>query len=428
MLTLRSAVARRIGFGRLIALGLLASAPDAAGQEAADPAMSVSAASLKVFVDCNRCDAEYLRQNVGFVEYVRDRAVADVHILVTTEDTGGGGLSWTAAFIGLNGLTGRDRTLTFTTAQAATDDERRKAFARIFKIGLAGYVSDPAVIAALDVTWKAPDDGGSTKKDPWNSWVFRLSANGFSNGEVSSRSVSSYGSISANRTTNEWKVELTTNGSLRTNSFKIDGDSITSRTHSWGVYSLVVKSLGPRWSAGGSASLNHSSFSNLDRAFTVAPGLEYNFFPYRESARRSLAIQYTAGVVYNDYASVTVFDRLSDTLPKQFIKASIGLKQPWGSLNVVSNFSQQLNQLTRYRETIYGNSDIRLFKGFSFNVFAEYERIGDQLSLKKDAASNADVLLRAQQLQTNYSYYLSFGVSYSFGSIFNTIVNPRFTF
>ena len=161
---------------------------------------------------------------------------------------------------------------------------------------------------------------------------------------------------------------------------------------------------------------------------TIAPGLEYNFFPYRESARRSLAIQYTAGVVYNDYASVTVFDRLSDTLPKQFIKASIGLKQPWGSLNVVSNFSQQLNQLTRYRETIYGNSDIRLFKGFSFNVFAEYERIGDQLSLKKDAASNADVLLRAQQLQTNYSYYLSFGVSYSFGSIFNTIVNPRFTF
>src|SRR5262245_19325328 len=53
---------------------------------------------LKVFVDCNRCDDDYLRQNVGFIDYVRDRAVADVHVLVTTQETGGGGLAWTVRF------------------------------------------------------------------------------------------------------------------------------------------------------------------------------------------------------------------------------------------------------------------------------------------------------------------------------------------
>ena len=46
---------------------------------------------LRLFLDCNECDTEYLRQTVVFVDYVRDRAVADVHLLVTTQGTGGGG-------------------------------------------------------------------------------------------------------------------------------------------------------------------------------------------------------------------------------------------------------------------------------------------------------------------------------------------------
>ena len=70
---------------------------------------------LRVFVDCYECDTEYLRQNVQFVDYVRDRAVADLHLLVTTQSTGGGGTAWTAKFIGLGRFDKVDRTLTFNT-------------------------------------------------------------------------------------------------------------------------------------------------------------------------------------------------------------------------------------------------------------------------------------------------------------------------
>jgi len=41
-------------------------------------------------------------------------------------------------------------------------------------------------------------------------------------------------------------------------------------------------------------------------------------------------------------------------------------------------------------------------------------------------ASTEDVLLKLRQLSSGYSYFVGFGVSYSFGSIFNTVVNPRF--
>jgi hypothetical protein len=63
---------------------------------AAPPAQAgTTSGLLKLFLDCYQCDEEYLRQNVTFVEYVRDRAVADIHVLVTVQETGGGGGAWT---------------------------------------------------------------------------------------------------------------------------------------------------------------------------------------------------------------------------------------------------------------------------------------------------------------------------------------------
>jgi hypothetical protein len=67
-----------------------------------------------------------------------------------------------------------------------------------------------------------------------------------------------------------------------------------------------------------------------------------------------------------------------------------------------------------------------LYKGFSFDVFARVDRIRNLISLRQEPATDTEVLLRLQQQATGYSYFAGFGVSYSFGSIFNSIVNPRF--
>ena len=37
-----------------------------------------------------------------------------------------------------------------------------------------------------------------------------------------------------------------------------------------------------------------------------------------------------------------------------------------------------------------------------------------------------DVLLRRRALLTGFQYFTHFGVSYTFGSIYNNVVNPRF--
>jgi hypothetical protein len=199
----------------------------------ATPPATTAASLIRVFVDCYECDTEYLRQNVQFVDYVRDRTVADVHLLVTTEGTGGGGRSWTLKFIGLGRFDKLDRTLTFTTAQTATSDDRRKEFSRVFKLGMAPYAMDSSVGAQLDVQWTKPTAtaaaAATPAKDPWNYWVFRTNANGSKNGEQSTSSSSYRLSLSANRTTANWKISLSSNGNVNKNQFALgDGRTIKS--------------------------------------------------------------------------------------------------------------------------------------------------------------------------------------------------------
>jgi hypothetical protein len=69
---------------------------------------------------------------------------------------------------------------------------------------------------------------------------------------------------------------------------------------------------------------------------------------------------------------------------------------------------------------------IRLARGLSFTVESVLSRLRDQLSLPKRDATEEEVLLRLRQLQSGYEYEVQVGLTYTFGSIFNTIVNPRF--
>ena len=49
-----------------------------------------------------------------------------------------------------------------------------------------------------------------------------------------------------------------------------------------------------------------------------------------------------------------------------------------------------------------------------------------QITLPKGDASDEEVFLRLRQLATGYRASVDIGLSYTFGSFLNTIVNPRF--
>ena len=55
-----------------------------------------------------------------------------------------------------------------------------------------------------------------------------------------------------------------------------------------------------------------------------------------------------------------------------------------------------------------------------------YPAIHDQINLRKGTATLDELLLRRRELASNFSYSFQVGLSYSFGSIFSNVVNPRF--
>lgn len=408
---------------------LIAAAPLSAQQDTTAAARSDASAKLRLYLDCNFCDFDFMRTEVTFVDYVRNRQDADVHILVTRQETGGGGSEFTLTFMGQRRLAAISDTLRYVAPPAVTSDELRRGLARVIKIGLLRYVSH-GDLSRFDVSYQAPSAAASAagaKKDPWNYWVFRTTANGFGSGEKANNFVSLNGSVNANRVTEVWKTNLTFYGNYGQSRFELgDGTNFNTYSHSYGLSDLIVKSLGGHWSAGQQAAWTSSTFLNQKRAIRFAPAIEYNFFPYSESTRRLLTLRYGPGINWFSYKDTTIYDRVNEVRGDQTLIASLDLKQPWGTISSSIEGAMYMHD-TNKRHLIFFNSlDLRLFKGFSLFFFGQASLLHDQLYLPRGDLSDADRLLRLRQLETSYTYFMNFGLSYSFGSIFNNVVNPRF--
>lgn len=387
---------------------------------------------VKIFVDCSgfwNCDTDYFRTNLTFVDHVRDREAADVHILVTGRTTGAGGTEVTLGFIGRGPFDRQHDTLLAMIPPNATTDAVRAALVQKMKVGLTRYVAHSSEADSLRVSTEASKTQAPQlpKDDPWDYWVFRVRANGSMSGEEASSYMSFSGGASANRVTDAWKFSFSGSGSYRESSYDLgDEEPYVSISRDSSVSGLVVKSLTPHWSLGIRGSVSSSTYSNKETAVHVAPAIEYNVFPYTESTRRSLTLQYALGVTYNDYFEVTLYDKETETLPVQTLSADIEAKQPWGQVSASVDFSQYLSMLDKYRIQSWGMIDLRIKKGLSFNIGGGASWIRDQINLPKGEATDEEILVRQRQLATSWDYSVYFGISYTFGSIYNNIVNPRF--
>ena len=52
-------------------------------------------------------------------------------------------------------------------------------------------------------------------------------------------------------------------------------------------------------------------------------------------------------------------------------------------------------------------------------------RVKDQIFLSRAGILDEDILLRRRELGTDYEYSIDIGFNYTFGSVYNNVVNPR---
>ncbi len=415
---------------------LLLGTPSLHGQAAA-PTHS----AIAVYLDCRAsCDFSLIRTEITYVNWVRDREVADVHVLVTSQRAGAGGEQFTAAFLGARQFTGRGDTLTFTTNPTTTGDEQRRGVTRMLALGLVQFVARTTAAQSLRVTrsdtTKANGAQLAPAHDPWKAWVFSVSLSGSTDGERAYKSQNVNSRFSANRVTEAWKTNVNYSYSYRGNVVTVqDYDSTgavateeryENRLRDWNAELGQVMSLTDHWSLGGSVEVASQVFRNQDLRVEAAAGIEYNLFPYSQATRRELVVRYAAGMVGYWYADTTIFDKLRETLPRHFLEIEYRTREPWGSANVTAQHRNFLTDATKRTTELNAGFNVRLFRGFSVNASGGYEWIRDQVYLPRGEQDAVDVLLRRRALLSGFQYQMRLGVSYTFGSIYNNVVNPRF--
>ena len=263
--------------------------------------------------------------------------------------------------------------------------------------------------------------------DPWNFWRFQTSANANLDTEESQQSFSASGAFSADRTTEKWKIRLNTRGDFSTDEFDLgDGDVFTNRTTDWNATMLVVRGLGDHWGVGVGGSVVTSTFVNQDRTMRLAPAVEYSVFPYDESSRRQLTLAYAIGANAFDYEELTIFGKTSETLIDETLTLSLDFIQPWGRSGVSVEGSHFFEDVGKYRWVVFGDLTFRVFRGLELEVFGSTSLIRDQVFLPARGSSQQEILVQRRQLATDYQHSLFLGISYTFGSIFNNVVNSRF--
>jgi hypothetical protein len=407
-------------------LPIIAAAPVLA-QKTGEPAgiEDLKGTAPKVFIDCEDCDIDYIRTEITFVNYVRDRKEAQVHVLITTLRTGSGGREYTLSFIGQNEFAGLDDAQAYYSNKTDTEDEVRYGMVNALKMGLMSYVARTPIADRIAISYEA-EARPAAKTDKWNSWVFSLSGNANLHGEESWSTRALDAAFSASRITPAAKIAVSLAGNQARDHFTYEGERIESRSSGVDLEGLFVKSLGEHWSAGAFISARSSSYENIEAGFQASPAVEFNLFPYSQSTRRQLRFLYKIGVKAARYEEETIYDRMRETRLVECLSTTFEVKEKWGSINTSFEASHYFHDLRKYRLVLFTVIQLKLFKGFSFYAVGSGSRIHDQLSLSRAGASIDEILLKRRQMATNYNYFLSLGIGYTFGSIFTNVVNPRF--
>ena len=386
--------------------------------------------ALRLYLDCDwGCDFTFLRSQVTYVNWVRDRRDAEVHILVTIQ-SGGNSREYTFNFIGLERFEGVDQRLVHASSFTDTDDERRRGIQRLLELGLVRYVLETPQAEGLAVEFENGEEQDEPHTlvvdDPWNHWVYRLRLNTDFRSEDRRDSQSYQASASAGRTTDLWRMGMGVFYSYRESNFEFeDGSTFKNVSRSTNYFGQVIRTLAPHWGVGVGASSRESTFLNLENSYRAAAAIEYNYFPYSESSEREFTFAYFIGGTSLDYEEITVFDKLEETFTDQGAYIAFGMERPWGEAHLDLQYSHFIDDFDRSRIEFSTDIEYHIVRGLSFDLYAGISRIRDQIYLPKGGATDAEVLVARRQLETDLSFRGGIQLRYTFGSIYNNVVNSR---
>ncbi len=381
---------------------------------------------LNLFIDGGDINIDFVKSELKCVNFVRTRQDADVYLMITSQ-TNAENSSYELFFVGNNQFSCLVDSLKYTVKLIMTEDEKRSIFMRFLRIGLVRYLSHTNQVTGMDVTFEIDSSAIDTavEIDQWKFWVFNINGNSSFNKERASLIGEYNFSFTANKTTEEMKIDFGASTGSGINEYYSSEGTITSRTSSKSIYGQYVKSINQHWSAGLFSGSGSSLYSNEKFHLSIAPALEYNLFPYSQCQRKLFTITWYIAYNYYDYFKTTLYEKSNENLIQNRMNISLNTIQPWGSIQFSISASHYFNDFSKNHLSFYSNTDLHIFKGLYLNLNIGYEIVHDQINLEKGSESQEELLLHRKEIATSYFLMFNTGITYSFGSKFSNVVNQR---
>lgn len=375
-----------------------------------------------LFLSCpQECFDVYLRQELDYFDFSRDPHLADFTIVVVRQPSGSNGERFTVTI-------GGAPPHAFNVPAGTADVMAREHLLQAILHVLYGLLEDTPHAAAFKLS--VPGRTGlqlSELDDPWDYWAIAPELSVEGDGGSGYYFMEGTGAVTARRVTENHKLRIRGSYTRRWSGFLLeDGSRVSGDVDRWETRAIYAHTIREHWAAGAVLTGRADEYANLDGHVHVGALGEFNFFPYAENASKQLRLAYQIGGWANWYIERTVFDATRELKPYHALSLIADVNQPWGSVQWIGQVNHFLDDPNRYRVSTGAVLSLRLTAGLAVNLEGEAALVRDQVNLRGRAITDTELLLWTAQQPTNYTFELKLGISYTFGSTHNTIVNPRF--
>ncbi len=384
--------------------------------------LNFSQEKIKAYIDC-RCDENYLKQETSFLEYVRDQDLADVEIFIRDERNPTGSRSFEITIDGNNSYKDISSSATAVGYSNDTSSTLRDKLLNKLKVALVPFLEKANYDINLNVESNFEDS--NSFDDKWKNWVFELSGS-YNNDKEESRKTNRYEvEFEIDKLTEDWRIGMEISRNEYNRKFYSDDKEYTSNRKTTSFRGRVVRSISDHFSAGVFFGAYQNTYENIDFNRYLAPAIEYSLYPYKDVLSKEITLAYRIGTGKRNYIEETIYGYNEQKLTSQTLSLNIRFRQKWGNISSYINGTQFLNDGTKKRFSLRSDLDIRVFEGLAVRLSGNINLIREQYSLAAGNTSVEDLLLQQRQIATDYRTNFSIGLSYTFGSIYNSIINTR---
>lgn len=381
---------------------------------------------IKIYLDSNDCNSTFFRKNLPFIDFVRDPKLADVHIFITKQSTASNSTEYGLNFIGFNAYSDLQYKLKAISPQDEADILKWERLLKIIDLGLLPYLSRTPEMARIHIKHDIDEMLPIQEiDDPWNYWVIRLELGTEFQGEESQKEYSLDNSIQADRVTDILKFRSELSYDFDKEIYTHDDEKIESKREEAEINARLVYSLSSKWSAGISGEVWASSYLNLNVASSIGPAIEYNIFPWDKSDRKEFTIAYHIKTNYFKYNELTIYEKLNEWRTSESLELTFRLRQPWGEIENSLEASHYFYDFSKNSLSLESDISINVAKGLSLFLELDTEFVHDQLYLPAGETTREELLLKQKKLATNFEFDLEMGFRFTFGSVYNNIINHR---